>query len=88
MNETTRIPDDIAEFVLREITIDKSIAHDDDLIESDLLDSTGIVALLAFLEERFTVQIDEDVDLVLDNFRTIDAIAAFVVRKMSGTNQE
>jgi acyl carrier protein len=46
------------------------------------------VALLAFLEERFTVQIDEDVDLVLDNFRTIDAIAAFVVRKMSGTNQE
>jgi len=73
----------IAEFVGAEIAIDRPVAHDDDLIESDLLDSAGIVALLGFLEDRFEIVVDEDVDLVPENFRTIDAIAAFVARKLA-----
>ena len=73
----------IAQFVRLEIALDPTIAHDEDLIETDLLDSAGIVSLLAFLEDECGILIDEDVDLVPDNFRTIDAIASFVNTKLN-----
>ena len=71
----------IEQFIVEEIDLEGTLSEHADLIESDVLDSAGIVALLGFLEEKYGVQIDEDVDLVPDNFQTITAIAAFVRRK-------
>jgi acyl carrier protein len=72
---------EIRDFLLREVVLRDALEPDEDLIESDLLDSIGIVTLSAFLETRFGLQVDEDIDLIPDNFRTIEAIAAFVGRK-------
>jgi acyl carrier protein len=68
-------------FLQDELVPAQTLGNDQDLIESDLLDSAGIVALLGFLETDLGVQIDETVDLVPDNFRTVAAIAGFVRRK-------
>lgn len=56
------------------------IGHDEDLLSSDLLDSQGIMELVAFLEERFGIEVTEE-DLFPENFQSVDAIVAFVGRK-------
>lgn len=53
------------------------------LIENDVIDSTGVLELVAFLEERFDITL-VDADIVPANLDTLDRIAAFVERKMHG----
>lgn len=50
------------------------------LIDNDLIDSTGILELVGFLEERFAIQV-ADADIVPANLDTIDRIAGFITRK-------
>lgn len=50
------------------------------LLEQRIVDSTGILEIVAFIEESFGVKV-EDEELVPDNFDTIFRIAAFVTRK-------
>jgi methoxymalonate biosynthesis acyl carrier protein len=59
-----------------------SIAPDDDLIRRGIVDSLGVQQLVDFCESRYGIRVDED-DLVLDNFRTLRQLAAFVERKQA-----
>jgi acyl carrier protein len=52
------------------------------LIDNDLIDSTGILELVSFLEERFAIQV-ADADIVPANLDTIDRIAGFIGRKQA-----
>lgn len=52
------------------------------LIDNDLIDSTGILELVGFLEERFAISI-ADADIVPANLDTIDRIAGFIARKQA-----
>jgi D-alanine--poly(phosphoribitol) ligase subunit 2 len=56
-------------------------AFDTDLFETGVLDSLAFVRLLVQLEEEFGVSTSVD-DLELDNFRTIDSIAAFIAARV------
>lgn len=55
-------------------------ADDASLIENDVIDSTGVLELVAFIEERFGV-VMADVDIVPANLDSLDRIAAFVTAK-------
>jgi acyl carrier protein len=50
------------------------------LIEQHVIDSLGMLKLVALLEEQFGIDVD-DVDLVPTNFSTIAEIASFVDSK-------
>lgn len=52
------------------------------LIDNDLIDSTGILELVGFLEERFAITV-ADADIVPANLDTIDQIADFIARKQA-----
>lgn len=73
---------------IREFIVENFLFGDDDyeldngvsLIETDLVDSTGILELVSFLEERFEIVV-ADADIVPANLDSIDRIAAFVARK-------
>lgn len=54
-----------------------SLSDTESLIDAGLIDSMGILELVAFLEERFKIEI-ADTDLVPANFDSISAIAAYV----------
>jgi acyl carrier protein len=56
------------------------LGDEQSLIESDMVDSTGILELVSFLEERFGVAM-ADADIVPANLDSIARIAAFVARK-------
>lgn len=55
------------------------------LLQSGLIDSLGMVDLVAYLEESFSIEVDDD-DMVPENFETVAAISAFVERKRAGAD--
>jgi acyl carrier protein len=52
-------------------------APDTDLIESGLIDSLALVSLIAEIEGEFGFELPLD-DFDVDNFRSVDRMAAFV----------
>ena len=55
----------------------------DSLLDAGLIDSTGVLELVAFLEKHFEITI-ADADIVPDNLDTVEAIANFVERQRAG----
>lgn len=58
------------------------LAADELLLGHGVIDSLQLLQLTQFIEDRFGVIIDDE-DLVMDNFRTIGHITAFIERKRS-----
>jgi len=52
----------------------------DSLIESGVIDSTGVLELIEFLEQEFGIQVD-DTETTPQNLDSIDRILDFVARK-------
>jgi D-alanine--poly(phosphoribitol) ligase subunit 2 len=65
--------------VIREALSVEVPSHDTDLIEAGLLDSLALVSLLAELEEALGVELPVD-ELEVDDFRSVERIAVFLVR--------
>ena len=59
-----------------------SFSDDDSFIERGIVDSTGILELVSFVEETYSIQIDDE-ELVPDNLDSILRLAAFIERKRS-----
>jgi acyl carrier protein len=75
----------IKEFISRQFLFDKPamiLDNDVALIEQGIVDSLGIFLLVAFVEQQFAIKIHPE-DIVLENFRTIEAIAHLVTARMS-----
>jgi acyl carrier protein len=53
---------------------------DDSFIETGIIDSTGILQLVEFVEQEFGVKVDDE-DLVPENLDSINRLVAFVERK-------
>lgn len=52
----------------------------DSLLDFQVVDSTGFLELIQFVETTFHIKV-ADAEMVLENFESIDSIAAFVARK-------
>ncbi len=57
------------------------LRNDDSFMESGIIDSTGILELVRFLEATFGVKISDE-ELIPDNLDSIEKIAAFLQRKL------
>ena len=57
-----------------------AISESESLLDAGLIDSTGILELVAFLEAEFAIQM-ADADIVPENLDSIQAIAAYVAGK-------
>ena len=49
-------------------------------LEEGIVDSVGVMELVAFVEEKFSLKID-DTDVTPDNFDSVGRLAAFIRRK-------
>lgn len=77
--------DIIRSFITSELlqgTGESIIGDDDQLIESGIIDSLGVMTMLVFLEDEFSLQIPGE-DLVPENFASINAIATLVEHQTS-----
>lgn len=59
-----------------------SLGFSDSLLEKGILDSTGVLELVGFLEEQYAIKV-EDEELIPDNLETIRKITEYVRRKKS-----
>jgi acyl carrier protein len=57
-------------------------ASSDSLVETGVVDSTGVLELIEFLEQEFGISVD-DSETVPANLDGIDQLVAFVQRKTS-----
>lgn len=74
----------IREFITKEMLqqpLETDLDDNDQLVESGVIDSLGVMTLLSFLEEKFSIQIPGE-DLVPENFASISKIAALVDRQL------
>jgi acyl carrier protein len=55
----------------------KSLADDDSLLDSGVVDSLGILEFATFIEEQFCMQLQDD-DLTPEHFDSVASIANFV----------
>ncbi len=75
---------------LREYIIDNFMFADDDgtltkdasLFDNGIIDSTGVLDLVSFIEETYEIQV-EDTDLVPENFDSLSNIKASVESRMA-----
>ena len=59
---------------------DQELSVSQSLLESGVVDSTGVLELVEFLEQSFGIEV-QDADLVPENLDTVGNITAFVRRK-------
>ncbi|HTU66389.1 MAG TPA: acyl carrier protein [Steroidobacteraceae bacterium] len=59
---------------------DATLAEGDSLMRAHVLDSTGFLELVGFLENAFDIQV-EDPEMIPENLDSLRAIAAYVARK-------
>lgn len=72
----------IKNYIVRESFSQKDSVQEETLIfENGLLDSMGFLFLIDFLKQEFQIEV-LDSDLVNDNFRSINNISAFVIKKL------
>lgn len=61
----------------------QALAESASLMDARIVDSTGFLELVAFLEERFGISVGDD-EMTPENLDSIVAIEAFVARKRQG----
>jgi acyl carrier protein len=61
----------------------KTVDHEQSLLATGIVDSTGILELISFLEESCRVKF-ADHELTADNFDSVGKIVSFVSQKLSG----
>lgn len=57
-----------------------ALAGSDSLIENGIIDSTGVLELVAFMEDRFEITM-ADSEIVPDNLDSLDRIVAYIASK-------
>ena len=73
------IEDDIRAFI-QETFFVEGFGADDSFLQTGVIDSTGMLELVAFVEGRYGIAV-EDAELVPQNLDSLAAVAAFVARK-------
>jgi acyl carrier protein len=59
---------------------EENLNHDASFLELGLIDSTGVLELVAFVEDAFGLSV-EDQEIIPDNFDSINKLAGFIRRK-------
>jgi len=78
--------------LLRDFIVDNFLFGDGDklgidtpLFEKGIIDSTGVLELIAFIEENFSVKVTDE-ELVQSNFSNINTIDRFIQSKNNHTS--
>jgi len=76
--------DTILEFIREEADLDdEEVTADTSLFRDQLLDSMNLTALIAFLEETFSIRV-KPMDIVFENLDTVNHMLAYIARKKAG----
>ena len=78
------IREQVRDFVRTNFLFNSATPIDDDssLMEQGIVDETGVLELVMFVEETYGIQVDEG-DLIPENFDSIDRISSYIVEHLT-----
>lgn len=77
MSNTDTMRGQLLQFIIEELLDGEQIESDENLLADGVVDSLGMMRLVAFVQERVGTNIPPQ-DLTLENFRTVDAISSYL----------
>lgn len=81
--QTNEIEQEVRDFVVMHFLSGRAEKlRDDGSLLGDVIDSTGVIELVGYLQDRFKITIDDE-EVIPANLDTIKSLAAFVARKLN-----
>ena len=76
--------EDINKFIIDNFLFgdDNNIKNDASLLENGIIDSTGVLELISFLEETYEITIEDD-EMIPENLDSMDNINNFLKKKLN-----
>lgn len=84
MVDKAKVRGEIRDFVIQNFLFGDTKAKLEDkqsFLESGIIDSTGVLEIVAFLEEKLGVKV-EDLELLPENMDSVDNLVGYVARKL------
>jgi len=81
-----QLKSDLRQFILDNFLYgqDDNIFGDDiSFLEKGIIDSTGVLELVSFIEETYGISVDDE-DLIPDNFDSLNKLSSYIGHKMAG----
>ena len=82
------IEEELRNFILENFIIDENPSQLDknqSFLESGIIDSTGILELVSFIEEHYHITV-EDEDLIPDNLDSLNNVINFINKKLKAVD--
>ncbi len=79
----SKVENKIRQFLIENFVLSDQVdemGFDESLLEKGVIDSTGVLELVFFLEEQFGIEVDTS-EVLPENFDSINRLAAYVRQK-------
>ncbi|MBI4847306.1 MAG: acyl carrier protein [Nitrospirae bacterium] len=80
---TGQIQQTVKKFILENILFEDNedvIKNDDSFLQKGIMDSTGVLELVRFIEEEYKISVDDE-ELIPENLDSVDNLAKFIKGK-------
>jgi acyl carrier protein len=86
MAEGNVVSEQISNFIMEKFPLarKRGLKKDDRLLESGVLDSLGILDMVAFIEREFSISVTDE-ELIPENFQSVACLTSFVLQKNNRT---
>jgi acyl carrier protein len=84
--QTVDIEREVNDFVITNFLFGEpsDLRPDESLLAKGVIDSTGVLELVAFLEDNYMIKV-EDQEVIPDNLDSIRNVASYVAKKLNTT---
>jgi acyl carrier protein len=80
--QATEIEQEIRSFLTEKFLFGRTEALNDDApLLGNVIDSQGVIELIVFVQERFTIAVDDE-EVTTDNFASVKSTVAFIEGKL------
>jgi acyl carrier protein len=85
--QTTEIELEIYNFIVDNFLFGQAdgLGYDESLLQKGVIDSTGVLELVTFLQDNFNITVEDD-EVVPANLETVNGIVAYVGKKLNGNS--
>lgn len=79
----SEVEEQVHEFLVSNFIFDPSVrlGLEESLLESDIVDSTGVLEVIMWLETTFNIKVD-DSEVLPENLDSVRCMADFILRKL------
>lgn len=84
--DTSETQEQVRNFVVENLLLgeeEESFSNSQSFLDSGLIDSTGILEIISFLEDEYDITIQDD-EMIPENLDSVERIVAFLQKRKSG----